>query len=309
MSTSDQMHPELVTFLTRRVDAMGRDELIDLPLPDARRAFRDRWLFDRGALPECSVQDLALPGGPGLRLYAPKGADPAEVILFIHGGGWTFGDLDSHDLLMRNLCLTTGARVVGVDYRLSPEIPYPGPVHDCQMAAQWISTTLRPGHLTLVGDSAGANLALSCAIGLNQDGPAPDALMLLYGCFRPECDTGSYATYGDGRFGLSERAMRRYWDNYLGASDRAAYGQQIRKALAGLPPVFLGVAALDLLRDDSLWLADQLVQSQVAHRLRLWPGCPHGFLQLPATLTPVGAALHDIAEACVSLRNPLRPCD
>ena len=310
MSLSDQMHPELVTFLTHRAKALGREELIDMPLPDARRAFRDRWLFDRGALPDCSIQDRGLPGGLGLRVYAPKWADPDDAILFIHGGGWTYGDLDSHDLLMRNLCIRTGARVVGVDYRLSPETPHPGPVQDCLGAVDWICTTLRPGHLTLIGDSAGANLALSCAIRLKQDGAlVPDALMLLYGCFRPECDTDSYATYGDGRFGLSERAMRRYWDNYLGAADPAAYGQQIQKGLAGLPPVLLGVAELDLLRDDSLWLAEQLKQSQVAHKLRLWRGCPHGFLQLPETLAPVGAALNEVSDGYAALRIRLRPCD
>lgn len=310
----EKMHPEIATFLTQRAQVMGQDELIDMPLALGRQIFRDRWFFERGPLPGCTVHDEVLPRkGIACRIYTPQGQDdPAETILFIHGGGWTFGDLDSHDLLLRNLCETNAARVVGVAYRLAPETPHPGPVEDCVLAARWIKGRFKPARLILGGDSAGANLALSSAIELVQVGsgaPSVDALMLLYGCYRPEFDSDSYTAYGDGRFGLSERAMRRYWCNYLDQADGAMYQQQILSGLAGLPPVFLGVAVLDLLRDDSVWLASQLRGAGVPHALRLWSGCPHGFMQLPAALSPVGAALQQVAEGMRGLRNPPRPCD
>ena len=314
MAVVEQMHPEIATFLTRRAKVKGREELIDMPLAQGRQTFRDRWLFERGPLPACTVHNEVLPREDiACRLYTPQGQDdPSETILFIHGGGWTFGDLDSHDLLMRNLCVTNAARVVGIAYRLAPETPHPGPVEDCVLAARWIRDRFRPARIILGGDSAGANLALSTSIALIGAGTEAfplDALMLLYGCFQPEFDSDSYRAYGDGRFGLSERAMRRYWSNYLDQTDGAMYQQQVLSGLADLPPVLLGAAELDLLRDDSIWLAGQLEEAGVSHRLCHWLGCPHGFLQLPATLSPVRSALQQVAKELRDLRNPPRPCD
>lgn len=299
-----ELNADLAAFLKRRDSLVAPVDLFARPLGEARRHYRFRCLFGQDAAPAGCTEEIRLPDGPLLRIHDGDCAD-GTAILFVHGGGWRFGDLDTHDGLMRNLGAHVGARVVSVDYRRAPETPHPGAIDDCLRTVRWMRDDLGIRRIVIAGDSAGASLALSAGIALAKAGaPLPDALVLMYGCFAPEFDTDSYAAFGDGRFGLSTNSMRRYWDGYLGETDRAAYTREIDEGLAGLPPVLLGIAGLDPLRDDGYRLADKLARADVPFRIELWPGCPHGFLQLPATLASVEAAFAGLAKALAALRNP-----
>lgn len=299
-----ELNADLAAFLKRRDRLVAPVDLFARPLGEARRHYRLRCLFGQYAAPAGRTEDIRLPDGPLLRIHDGDCA-AGTAILFVHGGGWRFGDLDTHDSLMRNLGAHVGARVVGVDYRRAPETPYPGAIDDCLRTVRWMRDDLGIRRIVIAGDSAGASLALSAGIALAKaDAPLPDALVLMYGCFAPEFDTDSHAAFGDGRFGLSTNSMRRYWDGYLGETDRAAYTREIDEGLAGLPPVLLGIAGLDPLRDDGYRLADRLTRADVPFRIELWPGCHHGFLQLPATLASVEAAFAGLAKALAALRNP-----
>ena len=156
---------------------------------DARRFYLER----RGVTqpeprPVADVRDLSAPGPHGpipLRLYRPAHApSPAPTLVYCHGGGWTMGDLDTHDVLCRQLCRAAGAAVVSVDYRMGPEHRFPAAVDDCLAATRWLQREgaalgLDSARLAVGGDSAGGNLAAVVALAMRDAGDAAPAFQLL----------------------------------------------------------------------------------------------------------------------------------
>ena len=147
---------------------------------DARRMYLDRRFYTQPKPPPVgSVQNLATPGGVPLRLYKPEGsaeglaAGALPVLVYFHGGGWTMGDLDTHDVLCRQLCAGAGVAVVSVDYRMGPEHRFPAAVDDCVAATRWLQAQdtatalgLDARRVAVGGDSAGGNLAAVVALSL-----------------------------------------------------------------------------------------------------------------------------------------------
>jgi acetyl esterase len=277
--------PDMAPILAA-MKAAGPIDYAKLPIAEARA------VFQRGAAPWCAlapevgaVEDVTL-AGIGARLYRPQdGILP--LVIFVHGGGWTFGSLDSHENEIRHLALASGAAVLGIDYRLGPEYPFPAPLDDvlAVIAAvkagalgDWIDTQ----RLALAGDSAGANLALGALLALRDaGGPTARCAVLYYGCFAPRFDTESHRLLGDGSFGLSSERMRWYWRNFLGGKldDAPVRAAPLEANPEGLPPLSLVAAGLDPLRDDTLLFAERLKRAGVAHQVETVPGVIHGFLR------------------------------
>jgi len=205
---------------------------------------------------------------------------------------------------MRSLAERSAAVLVGVEYRLAPEYPYPAALDDCLAAWDWIEHRARryaldPGRFAFAGDSAGATLALSLALRLRDAGrTAPAGLALLYGCFAPGLDTDSARAFGDGAYGLTDARMQCYWDRYLDAAraEPPAQAAPLYADLAGLPPVFLGVAEADTVADDSRMLLGRLEAAGVPAELLVWPGALHGFLQMTRDVALARDAMDDIAR-------------
>src|SRR5690606_11792797 len=238
------------------------------------------------------VRDLSAPGPGGavrLRLYRPSADRRLPVIVYLHGGGWTFGSIATHDRLMRLLALAADAAVIGVDYRLAPEHPFPAPLEDCLAAFRAVRTQadaleLDPVRIALAGDSAGANLALASLLALRDAGEASlKGAALLYGCYAARADTPSHARFGDGSYRLRSAEMGWFWANYLGTTPAGhPLAEPLLADLSGLPPLYLMCATVDPLADDTRELADRLAAAGVPHRLREYPGTVHGFLQMTA---------------------------
>jgi acetyl esterase len=289
-------HPEMAAILAENA-ATPVPDLTRLPLPEARALFRannEAWNRD---LPPLDTRDAEI-GGIACRVLMPD-AVGAGTILFVHGGGWTFGSPATHERFARLLALTARRRVVVPDYRLAPEHPAPAAIED--VLAVLAADADRAGPVALCGDSAGANIALAAA--LTRPAVPIAGLSLLYGCFAPDFDTASHRALGDGRFGLSTERMRWYWANWLGAA-RDPRAVPMHGALAGLPPVHLLAAGLDPLRDDSIALAARLADAGVPTRLDLVPGVVHGFLQMTTRLSPArSAATKAAAELRAALEN------
>ena len=300
MSIGDP-HPDMAAIL----DAQRRaptPALEAMPLAEARAQFvRNNHAWNQDA-PAMASADAVL-GGIACTLL---GAESDRVVLFVHGGGWTFGSPATHDRFARLLAAGTGARVVVPDYRLAPEFPAPAAIVDVLAVLADLDQVAAPGApVALCGDSAGANIALAAAL----ERPArPIAfLSLLYGCFAPVFDTPSHARNGDGRYGLSTERMRWYWRNWLGpaADPRAA---PLEADLSGLPRCHLVAAGLDPLCDDSLMLADRLARHGVPSRLDIVPGVVHGFMQMTGRLEPARDAMDMIsAEITRALDNGEKP--
>ncbi|WP_460450161.1 alpha/beta hydrolase [Alsobacter sp. SYSU BS001988] len=251
------------------------------------------------------IRDLAVPGPAGpipARLFRPTAEPASPVVLYAHGGGWTFGSIESHHALMQNLAGASGCAVLGLDYRLAPEHPFPAPLDDVLAGLDFIAQGGLGVHadasrVAVAGDSAGANLALGAMVARKAAGrPLPRTAALFYGCFAPIFDTPSHLRCGDGSYLLGTAGMRWYWANYLGEAAAAPppAAAPLDADLAGLPPLYLNCAGLDPLTDDTLILAQRLAEAGVRYRLDSWPGVLHGFMRMvrdvPAALAATRAA-------------------
>lgn len=255
------------------------------PGPDMAET-TDRWVAGRGRRILC-------------RLHRPT-PDPAlPVIVYFHGGGWVWSSVDTHDRLARELARDSGCAVVSVDYALSPEAVFPQAIEECAAVARWLGEHgalwgLDPARMALAGDSAGGNLALGTALMLrDQGGPTLRALLAWY----PVCDADftrpSYQIFGPGGFMLTAERMRFYWDVY--APDPATrlnpLACPLRADLHGMPPTFVQLAELDVLRDEGEALATRLQDAGVPATLEIVPGVIHGFLRSSARVTKARDAI------------------
>ena len=256
----------------------------------ARRKMRDAMpLVDLPVGPLGTLRDLAIPGPAGpipARLFDGAATRaPGPLLLFLHGGGWVLGDLDTHAPLCAAISRALDLPVVAIDYRLAPEHPYPAAPDDCEAAARWLAASpaglgREVTSLVMAGDSAGGALAIVTTMAL-RDAPAAvpvEALWALY----PAVDAAdlfpSFARYGD-NFGLSRDSMDWFADCY--AADLAHWrGAPLKGACAGLPPTFVLTAALDPLVDQGRAFAAACVSAGVDTRYREAPGTIHGFANM-----------------------------
>lgn len=240
-----------------------------------------------------SVRSLVIdgPGGAlGLRAYVPHVGDVAArpVIVFAHGGGFVFCDLDSHDELCRSMAEAVGAVVVAVDYRLAPEHPGPAAMEDVYAAVQWTAANAAdlggdPNRLFVVGDSAGGNLAATVCLATRDRGGAPIAgQVLIYPVIDDDFTTESYVKYGQGYYNTT-KAMRWYWQQYAPEGTRSQYLVPTRaSSLAGLPPAIIATAELDPPCTSGEVYARRLASDGVPVVAHRFDGLFHGFLTFPS---------------------------
>lgn len=245
------------------------------------------------------VDDVEIIENGPLRRFVPKsGRDNTAVILFVHGGGWINCDTVTHGAIMTDLAAMTGHEVIGPDYPLAPEHPYPdGLDMICDLALK-IRADQPEARLIVGGDSAGANLALAAALRLRNEGHADaiSALLLWYGCYRKLFDTRSHQAYGGGEFGLRTENMEQCWDWYLGGHSSPKYGDLVGADMAGLPPCYLAEAELDCLADDTRWLAGELTTAGVPHSYMSHENVGHGFIHYGEFYPPSYDALRGAAH-------------
>jgi acetyl esterase len=245
-----------------------------------------------------------------VRFHRPSNDPNLPVLIYMHGGGWVWGSIDTHDRLMRSYAAASGCAVLGPDYALSPEAIFPQAIEECHAVLRHVATRgaelgLDPSRIILGGDSAGANLATGLAL-LNAEQPEPiplAGLLLNYGVFDHRLDTASYQEFADG-YGLTLAKMRFYWDAYCPdlVARAAPFASPIRGDLSVLPPTLLHIAELDVLCAENLAFAEKLRQSGVSLEMQSFPGTVHGFLR---ALGRVGAADRAVEAAGAWLRARL----
>ena len=242
-----------------------------------------------------TVETIAIDTSVRARVYAIS-AEPNGTILFLHGGGFVIGSLETHDAMCRTLAVAGGARVVAVEYRLAPEHPFPAASDDCRAALRWVVGQYGKDGIALCGDSAGGHLAVGLALYAAAEDTPIAALGLLYPVVAPEGDGESWARFGTGHI-LTRDWMRWAWSAYLGDPDTMSSQPSLLAAdLARLPPTRIIVAECDPLRDEgeALWRA--IASAGGAVNLTCAPGMIHGFASL-AMLTPAaGDALTELAR-------------
>jgi acetyl esterase len=287
----DDLAPDMRRFQRWLADAYaGHPPLDSVSLPEARLiAERVRAPLAQGGPAMVRTHDVQIAtahGALGLRLHTPTAAPRHPALVYLHGGGWVFFSIATHDRIMRELAARAGRTVIGVDYARAPEARYP--VAREQAVAAWRWARAHAGELgiaadriALGGDSAGANLALAAALVLRDAGERPDALLLNYGVYDDDDSTESYRRFDGPAYNLGRDEMRGFWDRYLGHPRPPAdpLATPLKAGLAGLPRCCLVVPECDVLRDDSLALAERLHEAGVPVSLQRHPGAVHSFLE------------------------------
>ncbi|MBL8805379.1 MAG: alpha/beta hydrolase fold domain-containing protein [Rhodospirillales bacterium] len=309
MSGNVEMEPEIAAAAALDLERFGPAPTHLPGDPAAARAEQERrrrpWNEGGPVMAETRNFRLDFPDRSiDARLYVPQGAGDG-LVLYLHGGGWVVGSLDTHDRLTRMLAQLSGQRFLGIGYRKAPEHPYPAALLDALDTWQWLqanAATLGVRRFAVAGDSAGANLAAALAMTVGAAGqPAPAAFASLYGVFDSNLDSVSYLMRGDGRFGLSRAGMSVFWDLYcpdVGA--RRGYSLSPARAneeqLRTLRRPYLMAAGLDPLRDDSRRMRDVLVGAGVTTAYAEFPHANHGFCHLSSVSASARMALGQAAD-------------
>ena len=258
----------------------------------ARAVIRSRFVAPNQPEEVGEVRDASIHGPEGdiaVRIYRPASTSgPVPTVVYAHGGGFVFCNLDSHDGLCRNFANLIPAVVVSVDYRLAPENPWPAAAEDVFAVAQWAARNVDAlggdaFRVVVGGDSAGGNLAAAAAVMARDRGaPALAAQLLLYPMVAADFDTESYRMFGEG-FYNPRPALQWYWDQYVpSTADREhPYASPLYADLSGLPPAVIVTAGHDPLRDEACSYGDALQAAGVSTTRLVYDGAVHGFMTMP----------------------------
>jgi acetyl esterase len=248
------------------------------------------------------VAETSFEGVPG-RVYRPASSEPGAAV-FLHGGGWVAGSLDSHDRICRAIALGSQTKVVSVRYRLAPEHPWPAALEDSETVVRAVAREHEP--IALVGDSAGGNLAAVLARRLRAVNEVRLALqVLVYPICDYAMDTSSYR--GHENASLTRAEMVSYFDAYLpsGADPSHPDISPARASdLRGLAPALVAVASHDLLRDEGLEYARRLKGAGVPVDVVDCEGTVHGFLRWNGRAAKARWLQRRIAQAIGGKRSP-----
>jgi acetyl esterase len=280
-------HVQLLLRLNEHPDAVA--EFRADPVRARRALRRDVLAVQSGRTAVGSVRDLTVGGAAGprpARLYMPRGADRPPLVVYLHGGGFVEGDLDTHDEPCRILCRQAGHAVLSVDYRLAPEHPFPAAAEDAVAAFRWAQANAErlgadPARVAVGGDSAGGNLAAVVAQATRGDRP-PLAQLLIYPATDTPTDRPSRRLF-DGYL-LPDGLRQAFFDVYTAGSGADAADVRLSPGLApdlaGLAPALVLTAGFDVLRDEGEAYAAGLTAAGVPVAAFREPGLPHGFLHL-----------------------------
>ena len=296
----------------------GRPPYHQLSPKDARQMFRETRPASTPPAPQIgAVRELMAEGSAGpipLRLYRPAGVADSRrlpVLVYFHGGGWVIGDLETHDVLCRQVTAEAGVSVIAVDYRLAPEHKYPAAVDDAWAATRWIvahaaDLGIDAERVAVGGDSAGGNLAAVVAL-LTRDAGAPriGLQLLIYPVTDLASESQSYADLADG-YMLTRDSMRWFRAQYLSKEEDAANWRvsPLRApSLAGLAPALVITAGYDPLRDEGEAYARRMREAGVTVDAVCFGGMIHGFVPMGRL---IDTAFRGVTLIAGALRQTLR---
>jgi acetyl esterase/lipase len=269
--------------------------------------------------PAVEIEDTTVPGGPSggvsVRILRPPAAAGAlPVIVYIHGAGWVFGNAHTHDRLIRELAVGTGAAVVFPNYSLSPEARYPVAIEESYAVLEWVAEHgaakgLDPSRIAVAGDSVGGNMTAALTLMAKQrSGPQITSQVLFYPVTDASLDTPSYHQFAEGYF-LRRDAMQWFWDQYT--TDEAQRNEitasPLRASLeqlTGLPKALVITGEADVLRDEGEAYARKLRQAGVDVTATRYEGIIHDFVMVNA-LRSTNAAEDAITQAINHLTDAL----
>lgn len=301
---TDQMRAVLDKSAELAPDAYATDVGLD----EMRQAYiEERRFWNEGGPVMAETIDDTVPtphGEVAIRCHRPVAGTDLPAVVYVHGGGFVVGNLDTHDRIMRALAAESGAAVVGIDYALSPEAKFPVGIEQCAALARHLHDNGSGYHvdgsrLAFAGDSGGATMSLATTLLLRDqaDAGAPavpvSALALYYGMYGLR-DSMSQRLLGGPWDGLTEDDLAYYLNCHLAdpADARSPYLDCLAADLGrGVPPTYLVAAELDPLRDDTATLAAILIELGIPCSHEVFPGVLHAFLHNSRMLDAAATAL------------------
>ena len=309
MPTAPQLDPQARALLERFASSPA-PALDSLSVSEARRSYREgRLALAPPPAPMEEARDFFIPGAAGdikARYYRPLGEDSGATLpaaIYFHGGGWTCGDLDTHDSVCRGIAVHGRCAVIAIDYRMGPEHKFPAAVEDAIAAGKWVSANagslqVDASRLAVAGESAGGNLAAVAAIALRDSGPAVAMQVLVYPVVDQAGDTDSLRRFARG-YSLTVDLLRWYQAQYLrDERDRTDWRASplLARDHSRLPPAYIVTAGFDPLLDEGKAYADRLEQAGVSVVYECFEGMFHGFLPMGRALAAARHAHYRIGQ-------------
>ncbi|RQP22186.1 alpha/beta hydrolase [Piscinibacter terrae] len=290
-----------------KIRRANRPPFYALSVPEAREAYvAASEILELPRVPLARVEELRIPAADGspqpARLYAPSN-EVLPVLLYLHGGGFTIGNLETHDSLCRQLALRSGAAVVAYEYRLAPEHRFPIAVDDGWTAMKWLSQQahalgLDGTRLAVGGDSAGGTLSAVAAIHARDTGLPLRLQLLITPGTTAHADTPSHRTFASGYL-LEAQGISWFFDHYIDPADREdwRFAPLLADDLEGVAPACVILAECDPLVDEGVAYADRLRAAGVMVDLELYRGVTHDFIKLGRVLPEATHAQEAAAHA------------
>ena len=263
----------------------------------------DRLSYERimSVLPmddDIQTERVGVNGVPAEWIWAPESQED-RVILYLHGGGYLFGSARTHRVMLAHLARAAKARVLALDYRLAPEIPFPAPVEDSVSAYQWLlSKGIAPEKMAFSGDSAGGGLVIAALVALRSVGePMPAAGVCISAWTDMESTGPSMTTNAETDPSVSKERLLRIAKVYLDGKDpRAPLASPIHADLTGLPPLLLQVGSIEVLLDDSTLLKSRANEAGVPVEMEVWEDMPHVWHHYAPILPEARKAISKIGD-------------
>ncbi|MEM5516269.1 alpha/beta hydrolase [Henriciella sp. AS95] len=302
---TDDLEPEVRTFVedivSRSVELTAGQPVDPRRRREVAELVRASWADGGPAM--ASVRELKFPqSARTMRLYIPEGGAGEGTLLYIHGGGWMLFSLDTHDRLMREYADAAGCAVVGLDYSLAPENPFPKALDEIIECVIWLRESgqeygLNTTKLLIGGDSAGGNLTLAAAKKLRDDERGlPDGLLINYGALDTKHRV-SHQRYDGAPYMLETKEMDDFWQAYLpDGAEEDPYALVLIGDLGGLPPTHLCVAECDILLDENKELHRRLTAEGNDVTAVIYPGVTHSFLEAVSISPTARQAIDDSAQ-------------
>ena len=318
VTTREPLHPGFQAMVDEIAAAhrSGAPQWHEMSAVELRAATRD---IRKAAAPVIGVasRDLIVDGAAGplaARLYVPDSSEEiGSGLVYFHGGGFTIGSIDTHDSIVARLALSSGVKILSIEYRLAPEHRFPAAHDDALAGSRWAfdhaaRIGFDPARIAIGGDSAGANLAASACLDLRSDAARTVCFQLLiYPNTTIEGADGSRALYSDGHYltlAAAHHLFRQYVDDASGRDPRI---DLLHCAdLANLPPTCLAVGHCDILFDECLAFAQKLRAAGVPLTLQTYPGFIHGFLGFVDRVAEVSQAFDRIGHCLATGLNAAR---
>lgn len=298
------IHPQMSAFL----EGLGAGLTHFDPAAVDVSAFRENAALSRAALnvdmpPLAETRHIVFAthwGEVPASIFRPDDGAPLPVLIYLHGGGWTIGSVETHSRLMAEYAHRAGVAVIGLDYGLAPEQPFPAALYQVvsclgQIRRRSDELAIVPSRIALGGDSAGATLAVGAALACEQMGVAlPRAILASYGVYDTPLSHRSYRAHDRDDMLLSTDKMIWFWDQYAphDAWRTHPLATPLKANLSALPPSYLTIAEIDILADENIAFAEKAERQGVSVQVDLCPGTVHGFAE--------GVALFDISRAAVA---------